>query len=57
VCRTLSLNFDDGPDELWTAHDAFGPGSLRDGCTNTVAPIEPLIAAARDTGMWAGPLP
>lgn len=32
------------------AHDALGPGALRAGCAETVALIEPLVAAARAAG-------
>jgi peptidoglycan/xylan/chitin deacetylase (PgdA/CDA1 family) len=33
------------------AHDAVGPGALRDGCEETVALIAPLVARARERGL------
>jgi peptidoglycan/xylan/chitin deacetylase (PgdA/CDA1 family) len=38
------------------AHDGLGPGALRDGCEETVALIEPLVAAARARGLEPGPI-
>jgi len=38
------------------AHDGLGPGALRDGCEQTVAVIEPLVAAARARGLEPGPI-
>ena len=38
------------------AHDGLGPGALRDGCEETVALIEPLVAAARARGLEPGPV-
>ncbi len=38
------------------AHDGLGPGALRTGCEQTVALIEPLVAAARAAGLEPGPL-
>jgi peptidoglycan-N-acetylglucosamine deacetylase len=33
------------------AHDAVGPGASRDGCTETVALIAPLVALGRERGL------
>jgi peptidoglycan/xylan/chitin deacetylase (PgdA/CDA1 family) len=33
------------------AHDGLGPGATRNGCEETVALIEPLIALGRDRGL------
>jgi peptidoglycan/xylan/chitin deacetylase (PgdA/CDA1 family) len=33
------------------AHDGLGPGATRDGCDETVALIDPLVALARSRGM------
>ena len=33
------------------AHDGLGPGATRDGCEETVALIEPLVALGRDRGL------
>jgi peptidoglycan/xylan/chitin deacetylase (PgdA/CDA1 family) len=38
------------------AHDGLGPGSTRDGCAETVALIEPLVARARALGLRCAPL-
>jgi peptidoglycan-N-acetylglucosamine deacetylase len=37
-------------------HDALGPGATRDGCAETVALIEPLVALARSRGLEPEPL-
>jgi peptidoglycan/xylan/chitin deacetylase (PgdA/CDA1 family) len=37
-------------------HDALGPGATRDGCAETVALIEPLVALARRRGLEPVPL-
>lgn len=42
-------DIDDGAIVL--AHDGLGPGATRDGCEETVALIEPLVALARDRGL------
>ena len=38
------------------AHDGLGPGTLRDGCEETVALVAPLVAAARERGLEPGAL-
>ena len=38
------------------AHDGIGPGALRDGCEETAALIEPLVAAARARGLEPAPV-
>jgi peptidoglycan-N-acetylglucosamine deacetylase len=38
------------------AHDALGPGALRDGCAETVALVAPLVTAARERGLHPGPV-
>jgi peptidoglycan/xylan/chitin deacetylase (PgdA/CDA1 family) len=38
------------------AHDGLGPGAQRTGCEETVALIEPLVAAARARGLEPGPI-
>jgi peptidoglycan/xylan/chitin deacetylase (PgdA/CDA1 family) len=38
------------------AHDAVGPGALRDGCAETVALVAPLVALARERGLEPAPL-
>ena len=43
-------------DAVVLAHDGLGPGALRRGCEETVALIEPLVAAARERGLEPGPL-
>ena len=45
------------PGAVVLAHDGLGPGALRDGCAETVALIEPLVAAARARGLHPGPVP
>lgn len=39
------------------AHDGLGPGATRTDCLQTVAMIEPLVAAARDRGLRCAALP
>ena len=41
------------PGAVVLAHDAVGPGAPRAGCAETVALIEPLVAAARQRGLDA----
>jgi peptidoglycan/xylan/chitin deacetylase (PgdA/CDA1 family) len=38
------------------AHDAVGPGALRDGCAESVALVAPLVALARERGLEPAPL-
>jgi hypothetical protein len=33
------------------AHDALGPGALRESCAETVALVAPLVALARERGL------
>ncbi len=44
------------PGAVVLAHDGLGPGALRDGCEETVALVEPLVAAARALGLEPGRL-
>lgn len=39
------------PGEVVLAHDGLGPGVRRSGCAETVALIEPLVAAVRGRGL------
>lgn len=39
------------------AHDAVGPGALREDCAETVALIGPLVTVARELGLEPGALP
>ncbi len=39
------------------AHDGLGPGATRAGCEQTVALIEPLVAAAHERGLRCDTLP
>lgn len=38
-------------------HDGLGPGSRRSGCSNTVALLPLIVAAAEEAGLSVGPLP
>ncbi len=39
-----------GPGSIVLMHDGLGPGSLRSGCQETVALVEPLVALLRSMG-------
>ncbi len=39
-----------GPGSIVLMHDGLGPGSLRSGCRETVALVEPLVALLRSMG-------
>ncbi len=39
-----------GPGSIVLMHDGLGPGSLRNGCQETVALVEPLVALLRSIG-------
>ena len=45
-----------GPGEVVLMHDGLGPGSLRTGCEETVALVEPLVARLRSMGCEPAPL-
>jgi peptidoglycan/xylan/chitin deacetylase (PgdA/CDA1 family) len=40
-----------GPGAVVLMHDGLGPGSLRTGCAETVALVEPLVARLRELGV------
>lgn len=39
-----------GPGSIVLMHDGLGPGSLRSGCQETVALVQPLVALLRSMG-------
>jgi peptidoglycan/xylan/chitin deacetylase (PgdA/CDA1 family) len=45
-----------GPSSVVLLHDGLGPGSLRSGCEETVAFVEPLVARLRSMGCEPAPL-